>query len=97
MEIKVDTRILTQGIDPTEEVFLLPLGRKPTSSLSIAQQALESRDAYEFAVMHAAYKGMPSPMVKVFHFEDGSYLSFNITYTVADAGRSLPWQSQSTT
>lgn len=61
-----------------------------TQPTTIAQQALESRDAYEFAVMYAAYKGMPSPMIKVFHFEDGSYLSFNVTYTPAEAGRTFP-------
>lgn len=59
-------------------------------AISIAQQCLESRDAYEASVMHAAYKGMPSPNKKVFHFEDGSYLEFDITYTPANAGRSLP-------
>lgn len=66
------------------------------TTISIAQKALESRDAYEFAVMHAAYKGMPSPMVKVFHFEDGSYLSFTVTYTPAEAGRTFPCAPQNT-
>lgn len=60
------------------------------STLSKAQQALESSDAYEFATTHAAYKGQPSPMVKIFHFEDGSYLTFNVIYTPAEAGRTLP-------
>lgn len=57
---------------------------------SIAQRCQDSPDPYESAVKHAAYKGMPSAFVKVFHFEDGSYLSFNVTYTPAQAGRSLP-------
>lgn len=65
-------------------------------NISMAQQALESRDAYEFAVMHAAYKGMPSPMVKIFHFEDGSYLSFEVSYTPREAGRTLPCPQQNT-
>lgn len=66
------------------------------STISIAQKALESRDAYEFCVMYAAYKGMPSPMVKVFHFEDGSYLSFKVSYTPAEAGRTFPCAPQNT-
>lgn len=66
------------------------------SAISIAQKALESRDAYEFCVMYAVYKGIPSPMVKVFHFEDGSYLSFNVTYTPAEAGRTFPCAPQNT-
>lgn len=66
------------------------------STISIAQKALESRDAYEFSVMYAAYKGAPSPMLKVFHFEDGSYLSFNVTYTPAEAGRTFPCAPQNT-
>lgn len=65
-------------------------------NITMAQQALESRDAFEYATMHAAYKGQPSPFVKVFHFEDGSYLSFAITYTAIDAGRSLPCPPKNT-
>lgn len=57
---------------------------------TIAQQCLESADPYQSSVKHAAYKGMPSPDRKVFHFEDGSYLAFQVTYQPAEAGRSFP-------
>ncbi len=57
---------------------------------STAKLCEESPNPYEAAVKQAAYKGMPSPHLKVFHFEDGSYLSFNVTYKPAESGRSFP-------
>lgn len=66
------------------------------SITTIAQKCLESSDAYEYAVMHCAYKGQPSPMLKVFHFEDGSYLSFKVSYAPHEAGRTFPCQPQNT-
>lgn len=65
-------------------------------SVTIAQQCLESESPYDNAVLYSVYRGMPNPSLKVFHFEDGSYLSFAITYTAIDAGRSLPCPPRNT-
>lgn len=61
---------------------------------TIAQQCLEAEDPYLESSARQAYKGQPSAFVKVFHFHDGSYLPFKVTYTPADAGRSLPCPPQ---
>lgn len=58
--------------------------------VTMAEQCLIREDPYEEAVKFAAYKGMPNAFRKVFHFEDGSYLAFEIAYKPAEAGRSFP-------
>ena len=63
---------------------------------SIAQRCLESEAPYDQAVMHSVYRGMPNPGLKVFHFEDGSYLEFKITYMPSNAGRSIPCPPRNT-
>lgn len=57
---------------------------------STAQKCLESDDEYGTAVAHHVFTGKPSPFVKRFHFADGTYLDFEITYTVTNAGRYVP-------
>lgn len=56
---------------------------------SIAQKCLEADDPYREAVKYQGYKGMPDPFTKRFHFEDNSYLEFQVSYAPVCAGRTM--------
>lgn len=58
-------------------------------TLSIAQRCKDAPDQLEMARSQEGYKGRPSPDILRFHFEDNSYLDFQITYTAASVGRIL--------
>lgn len=54
---------------------------------SIAQLCLQADDPLEEARKQEGYKGRPAHDVLRFHFEDRSYLDFQIGYTPKAAGR----------
>lgn len=62
---------------------------------SIAQQCLEAETPYDTAYDLKIYYRQ-SATQRTFHFEDGSFLAFNVTYTPAEAGRTFPCQPQNT-
>lgn len=54
---------------------------------SIAQQCLEADDPLSTARGKQGYMGHPSKDVLRFHFEDNSYVDFEMSYTPIAAGR----------
>lgn len=54
---------------------------------SIAQQCLEADDPLSTARGKQGYMGHPQKDVLRFHFEDNSYVDFQMTYTSIAAGR----------
>lgn len=57
---------------------------------TIAEQCRASADPMSEAVRCQPYKGQPDPFRKIFHFEDGSYLSFRVSYEAVETGVSFP-------
>ncbi|MNQ43876.1 hypothetical protein D3C85_576160 [compost metagenome] len=56
--------------------------------LSEAQICLQADDPYE-QCLKRFIRREADHYRKVFHFADGSFLTFTVTYTPADAGRSF--------
>lgn len=54
---------------------------------SIAQQCLEADDPLSTARGKQGYMGHPQKDVLRFHFEDNSYVDFEMSYTPIAAGR----------
>lgn len=61
---------------------------RPNKPKSMAQLCKDQVDPYAAAATHAIYTGKCG-FVKVFHFADGSCLSFQITYTATKTGMSF--------
>ena len=56
-------------------------------SKSIAQRCIEAEDPLQSARCRSGYKGHPRKDVLRYHFEDNSYLDFQMSYTPIEAGR----------
>lgn len=54
--------------------------------MTIAEQCKAAPDPFKEAAEHAIYKKEPSDCRVVFFFNDRSYLAFNVSYAVAEAG-----------
>lgn len=57
---------------------------------TIADQCRESLSLIDQAAKRQIYKGMPDPFKKIFHFVDGSYLSFRVNYEPVETGVLFP-------
>lgn len=53
---------------------------------TIAEQCKQALYPYEAAAERAISKSLPTPKRLVYHFEDGSFLAFAVTYTAAETG-----------
>jgi hypothetical protein len=64
--------------------------RTESANLSIAQCIRRSSDPYRASIAAFTSRDASSDKRKIFYFEDGSFLSFEITYTAVDDGVGLP-------
>lgn len=61
----------------------LATGREPSQKMTIAQCVARSSDPYQASIRDFSYRGVDAvERTKTFHFEDGSELVFDVTYTV---------------
>lgn len=54
--------------------------------MTIAEQCRLADEPFKAAAENAVYKKEPSDVRVVFFFTDHSYLAFNVSYAVAEAG-----------
>jgi hypothetical protein len=81
----MNTQIFTDGIRQPEETYILPLGKRRT----IAQSIRCSRNPHLAAsTSFSRQEILRDKNILIYHFEDESFLSFEVTYTaVEDGGR----------
>lgn len=87
----MDTKIFTANIQVPDQVYILLPGKQELPKLTIAQSIRRSSDPYRASITSFSRREVirsedGKKDKKIFHFEDASFLTFEVSYLAVEDG-----------